>query len=73
MFYKFRQKVKEYLKSKDMTYLQLSELTGFKESTIKCFMCGANNSRRIAEKIASALGMKMIYQNDKWDLYEEVS
>lgn len=73
MFYRFRQKVKKYLKSKDMTYLQLGELTGFKESTIKCFMCGANDSRRIAEKISNVLNIKIIYQNGEWDLYEDVS
>ena len=36
------------------------------ESTIKSFMCGATDSRRVAEKIADALGLKLIYSNGEY-------
>ena len=42
---------------------ELSSLTELKESTIKCFMCGRDDSRRIAEKIADALGVSLVYSN----------
>ena len=68
MFDDFRKIVKGLLVSKKLTYSQLSEQTGLATSTIKCFMCGANNSRRIAEKISDALGLKLVYQNDKYSV-----
>lgn len=68
MFTDFRTTVKRILKSRWLTYSQLSEKTGLAESTIKCFMCGANDSRRIAEKIADALNLKLVYQNDKYTI-----
>lgn len=46
-----------------MTYLRLSDKTGIAESTIKGFMCGANDSRRIAERIADALNCELVYSN----------
>lgn len=63
MFNDFRQYVKETLKKNGMTYADLSTLTEIKESTIKCFMCGRDDSRRIAEKIADVLGVSLIYSN----------
>lgn len=63
MFSKFRQDVKILLRSDNITYSQLSEKTGIAESTIKCFMCGASNSRRIAERIADALNCELFYSN----------
>ena len=57
---------KENLKSKRMTYYKLAKKIGFTESTIKCFMCGANNSRKVAEKIADELGVKLVYCDKKY-------
>lgn len=70
MFDIFRQNVKECLKSKKMTYSQLSLKSNLAESTIKCFMSGANDSRRVAEHIANALSKKMIYEDGKYQLVE---
>lgn len=63
MFSKFRQDVKILLHGNNMTYSQISEKTGIAESTIKCFMCGASDSRRIAECISDVLGCELIYSN----------
>lgn len=63
MFSKFRQDVKSLLRRNNMTYLRLSDKTGIAESTIKGFMCGANDSRRIAERIADALNCELVYSN----------
>ena len=68
MFDGFRENVKKMLKLRKLTYSQLGEMTGLAVSTIKCFMCGANDSRRIAEKIADALNLKLVYQNDKYTI-----
>ena len=59
MFDEFRQKVKMIAKSKCLTYAQIAEKSGVKESTIKAFMCGATDSRRVAEKIAAVLGVDL--------------
>lgn len=69
MFAEFRTNVKNVLSSKGMTYSQLSEKTGIAESTIKCFMCGANDSRRIAEKIADALDCNLVYRNGIYNIF----
>lgn len=66
MFENFRQNVKFRLKSSQLTYAQLSKKTGIAESTIKCFMCGASDSRRVAEKIANALNCALQYENGKY-------
>lgn len=63
MFADFRQIIKALLHDKRLTYAQIAELAGLKESTIKCFMCGFTDSRRVAEKIADALGVKLEYSN----------
>lgn len=63
MFDKFRTNVKKILSLQGLTYSQLSEKSGIAESTIKCFMCGANDSRRIAEKIADVIDCDLIYSN----------
>ncbi len=63
MFDDFRERVKKILKVRELTYSQLSELSGLAVSTIKCFMCGANDSRRVAEKIANALSIRLVFQN----------
>ena len=68
MFENFRQNVKELLKSQQLTYAQLGKRAGIAESTIKCFMCGANSSRRVAEKIADSLNCALQYENGKYIL-----
>lgn len=68
MFKVFRQNVKELLNANQMSYRQLSEKSGIAESTIKCFMSGANDSRRVAEHIADALGKSLTYSNGIYNL-----
>lgn len=63
MFTEFRKSVKKILKAKQLTYSQLSAMSGLALSTIRCFMCGANDSRRIAERIADVLNVEIVYQN----------
>ncbi len=66
MFGEFRQHAKEALRQKHITYSQLGELIQVQESTIKGFMCGASDSRRIAEKIADGLGIALRYENGRY-------
>lgn len=71
MFTEFRQNAKTLVKEKGLTYAKVAEQAGVEESTIKCFMCGANDSRRIAEKLADVLGMGMSYSNGIYELIEK--
>lgn len=71
MFTEFRQNAKTLVKKKGFTYAKIAEQVGVEENTIKCFMCGANDSRRIAEKIADFLGMRMSYSNGIYELTEK--
>lgn len=71
MFDKFRESVRLLLKSRGLTYRQLSEISGLAISTLKCFMCAANDSRRVAEKIADALTLKLIYKDGEYIIYHE--
>ncbi|MCH5203100.1 MAG: helix-turn-helix transcriptional regulator [Oscillospiraceae bacterium] len=66
MFETFRQNVKSSLKERGLTYAQLGEKSNLAESTIKYFMCGASNSRRVAEKIADCLGWTLRYENGQY-------
>lgn len=68
MFKTFRQDVKARLKEKQLTYAQLGAKASIAESTIKCFMCGASDSRRVAEKIACVLDCALRYENDEYRL-----
>ena len=70
MFEDFRKSVKIILSKKKLTYSQLGTMTGTTESTIKCFMCGANDSRRIAEQIADALNCELVYSNGNHTIKE---
>lgn len=63
MFGKFRENVKKILSETKLTYSQLADMSGIAESTIKCFMCGANDSRRVAEKIADVIDCDLVYSN----------
>lgn len=71
MFEEFRQKAKDFLKEKKMTYRQLSDETGLAESTIKCFMSGATDSRKVAECIANALGKKILFHSGCFYLVDQ--
>ena len=71
MFDEFRQNVKTIAKSRHLTYAKIAEKSGVKESTIKAFMCGATDSRRIAEKIADVLEVKIVYCNGDYSITTE--
>lgn len=66
MFEEFRQYAKARLKRDGITYAQLSKTMGIAENTLKYFMCGASDSRRVAEKIADALGVTITYSNQEY-------
>lgn len=68
MFRDFRQNVKSILRKREMTYAMLSTMTGVAESTIKSFMSGVNDSRRVAEKIADALNLTLVYKNQNYNV-----
>lgn len=68
MFDTFRQNVKRLAKERNLTYAQIAEKSGVKESTIKAFMCGATDSRRVAENIADVLGVEIVYSNGKYKI-----
>lgn len=68
MFTSFRQNVKSMLKEKKMTYADVAKKANLSEGTIKLFMCGDNDSRRVAEKIADVLEMGMIYSSGVYEL-----
>ena len=70
MFDDFRQNAKTIAKSKRLTYAMIATRAGVEESTIKTFMCGANDSRRIAEKIADVLGVKLLYSEGEYHISE---
>lgn len=71
MFADFRENVKTRLTEKKLTYSQLGVKTGIAESTIKSFMCGVNDSRRIAERIADALDCILIYSNGIYEIKDK--
>lgn len=71
MFDEFRQNIKKIAKSRHLTYAQIAEKSGVKESTIKAFMCGATDSRRVAEKIADVLNISLIYSNGEYKIINE--
>lgn len=68
MFSEFRQNAKVLAKEKHLTYALIAEQGGIKESTVKAFMCGANDSRRVAEIIAEALGKALVCNSGKYTL-----
>lgn len=70
MFDDFRQIVKRLAKEQGLTYAQMASTAGVEESTIKCFMCGANDSRRIAEKLADVLGISILYKNGEFSAFK---
>ena len=66
MFEEFRQIAKMTAKAKGLTYQHIASTTGFDLSTIRQFMCGVTDSRRVAEKIADALELKLLYGNGSY-------
>jgi len=68
LFDGFRVNVKEELKKRQWNYAKLGERAQISENTVKCFMCGATDSRRVAEKIADALDCKLNYCKGAYDL-----
>lgn len=68
MFDAFRVNVKEELKKRQWNYAKLCEQARISENTVKCFMCGASDSRRVAEKIADALGCNLNYSHGTYTL-----
>lgn len=71
MFTVFRQIAKEELAKRGMTYAQVADRSNISEGSIKSFMCGLNDSRRIAEIIADALGCKLVYSNGAYNIASE--
>lgn len=71
MFDEFRQYAKEALKKKGLTYAQVADNSRVEEGSIKQFMCGASDSRRVAEIIADALGVRLVYSNGVYIVNEE--
>ena len=70
MYYvqKICEDIRNILKEKNITYAQLGTYTGLSESTIKRFMCGADDSRRVAEKIADALNFTLVYSKGVYSI-----
>lgn len=71
MFSDFRQVAKEKLKQQGLTYAQVAANADIEESSIKRFMCGASDSRRVAEIIADALKFKLVYSNGVYTIADE--
>lgn len=63
MFDTFRQIAKCKLRETNLTYAKLATIANISEATIKQFMCGVSDSRRIAERIADALNCELVYSN----------
>ena len=66
LFGEFRLAVKRIAKKKGYTYAKMASAAGIEECTIKSFMCGVSDSRRVAEKIADVLGILLIYSDGKY-------
>ncbi len=66
MFDTFRQIVKERAKAAGYTYAKMAEIADIDEGTIKQFMCGANDSRRVAEKLADVLELSILYRDGEF-------
>ena len=71
MFDEFRQIVKRLAKEQGLTYAKIAESTSIEESTIKIFMCGASDSRRVAEKLADVLGISILYRDGEFIAVEK--
>lgn len=71
MYTEFRQYAKEKLKEKGLTYAQVAARANMVEGSVKLFMCGASDSRRVAEIIADAIGCKLEYSNGVYSIAKD--
>ena len=71
MYTEFRQYAKEKLKEKGLTYAQVAARANMVEGSVKLFMCGASDSRRVAEIIADAIGCKLEYSHGVYTVADE--
>lgn len=55
----FIAEVKKQLSIKNWRYKDLAKATGFKEGTIKAFMCGDSESDNVAKCISKVLGIEI--------------
>lgn len=71
MFEVFRQVAKKKLKESKSTYAEIAANANISEATVKQFMCGANDSRRVAEHIADVLNCTLVYSNGTYDIKDK--
>ena len=57
MYEIFRGEVAKVVKIRRLSYQEIADMTGFKLSTIRAFMCGVRNSDQVARAIGKALGI----------------
>ena len=68
MLSEFKQFAKKALKEKGLTYALVAANSSVEESSIKRFMCGVSDSRRVAEIIADAIGCQLVYNNGAYSV-----
>lgn len=71
MFTEFRQIAKDEFAKRGMSYAQVADKLKLSEGSIKSFMCGMNESRRVAEAIADMLGYQLVYSNGVYNIADE--
>ena len=71
MFDVFRQVAKKKLKESKSTYAEIAAAASISEATVKQFMCGASDSRRVAEHIADALNCTLVYSNGVYNIKDK--
>ena len=59
MYEIFRGEVAKVVKIRRLSYQKIADMTGFKVSTIRAFMCGARNSDQVAKAISKALEIEL--------------
>ena len=70
MFTEFRQIAKDEFAKRGMSYAQVADKLKLSEGSIKSFMCGMNESRRVAEKLADVLKIKLVYSNGTYQILD---
>lgn len=68
IFDEFRHFAKIKARENNLTYAQIASGVGLSEGMIKQFMCGDNDSRRVAERIADLLGLTLVYTQGKYSV-----
>lgn len=71
MFDEFRTAAKATAQNNGLTYADIAVKTDISESSIKLFMCGASDSRRVAEKVADALGLSILYHDGDFKVLQK--